>query len=119
MGHGLRYWTQPEAPGYFQPPNAFLEVAAATGLVGLAGFLVMWVGLVVVLLRTAPAFGTLALALALSRLGQSQFDIFWVSVSVSVPLLLIGVCLGAANDVALRQPDAEEPLPRRRSPARA
>jgi polysaccharide biosynthesis protein PslJ len=100
VGHGLRYWTQPDPPGYFQPPNAFLEVAASTGIVGLAGFVALWVGVVVVLLRTNPAFGTLALALALSRLGQAQFDLFWVSISVSVPFLLIGVCLGAMRHSA-------------------
>ncbi|GAA1172438.1 hypothetical protein GCM10009584_11710 [Ornithinimicrobium humiphilum] len=94
VGHGLRYWTQPDAPGVFQPPNAFLEVAASAGLVGLVGFLVLWVGVVVVLMRMNPVYGTLALAVALSRLGQSQLDLFWVSVSVSVPFMLIGVCLG-------------------------
>lgn len=109
VGHGLRYWTQPGAPAGFQPPNAFLEVAASTGTVGLAGFLVLWVGLLVVLLRTDPAFGTLALALALSRLGQSQFDLFWVSISVSVPFLLVGVCLGAGREA---DPTSGTPLRR-------
>lgn len=94
FGHGLRYWTQPDAPGAFQPPTAFLEVLASTGLIGLLGFLAMWVGIVIVLYRVNPVYGTLALAVALSRLAQSQFDLFWVSVSVSVPFLLIGVCLG-------------------------
>lgn len=97
FGHGLRYWTQPDAPGQFQPPNAFLEVMASTGLAGLLGFVVLWIGIVVVLTRMNPAFGTLALALALTRLGQSMFDLFWVSIAVSVPFLLIGVCLGAAH----------------------
>lgn len=94
FGHGLRYWTQPEAPGAFQPPNAFLEVAASAGVVGLLGFLVMWGGFAVVLYRVDPAFGTLALALAVSRLAQAQLDLFWVSVSVSAPFLLVGLCLG-------------------------
>lgn len=97
VGHGLRYWEQPDAPGGFQPPNAFLEVAASTGLVGLAGFLVLWIGLIVVLFRMDPSVGTLALAVTLSRLAVSQFDLFWVSISVSVPFLLVGVCLGAAR----------------------
>ena len=97
FGHGLRYWTQEDAPGAFQPPNAFLEVSASAGLVGLLGFLIFWVGLMVVLYRMDPTFGTLALALGLSRLAQSQLDLFWVSISVSVPFLLIGVCLGLAD----------------------
>ncbi|MGD8200626.1 O-antigen ligase family protein [Ornithinimicrobium sp. W1679] len=96
LGHGLRYWTQPQAPGAFQPPNAFLEVLASAGLVGLVGFVIFWVGTIVVLSRLRPSFGTLALALAVSRLAQAQFDLFWVSVSVSTTFVLIGVCLGLA-----------------------
>ncbi|MFC5039700.1 O-antigen ligase family protein [Ornithinimicrobium kibberense] len=102
VGHGLRYWTQPGAPGAFQPPNAFLEVAASAGLVGLAGFVVLWVGTLVVLFRMDAAFGTLALALALSRIAVAQFDLFWVSISVSVPFLLIGVCLGVGHGHGVR-----------------
>ena len=105
LGHGLRYWTQAGAPGYFQPPNAFLEVMASSGLVGLLGFLVLWIGTIGVLYRADPALGTLALALALSRLAQAQLDLFWVSISVSAPFLLIGVLLGQA---AITR---EEPVP--------
>lgn len=97
VGHGLRYWTQPGASGAFQPPNAFLEVMASTGVVGLVGFLVLWVGMLAKLVQMDPMFGTLGLALALSRLGVTQFDLFWVSISVSVPFLLIGVLIGAAS----------------------
>lgn len=97
FGHGLRYWTQPGTAGNFQPPNAFLEVLASTGLVGLAGFLIFWAGLILVLFKMNPTYGTLGLALILSRLGQAQFDLFWVSIAVSVPFLLVGVCLGAAD----------------------
>lgn len=97
VGHGLRYWTQHGAPGTFQPPNAFLDVAASTGLAGLVAFVVFWIGVVVVLWRMDPAHGTLALALALSRIGQAQFDLYWVSISASVPFLLVGLCLGAAH----------------------
>ncbi|WP_431473391.1 O-antigen ligase family protein [Ornithinimicrobium sp. W1665] len=109
FGHGLRYWTQADAPGFFQPPNAFLEVLASAGLVGLGlfGFLVLWVGAITVLYRADPAFGTLALALGLSRLAQAQLDLFWVSISVSAPFLLIGVLLGLAAH------KAREPMPER------
>ena len=97
FGHGLRYWTLEGAAGRFQPPNAFLEVAASTGAVGLLGFLLLLGGAVVILYRMDPSYGTLALALLLSRFGQSVFDLFWVSIAVSVPFMLIGVCLGAAS----------------------
>jgi hypothetical protein len=107
LGHGLRYWTQAGAPGYFQPPNAFLEVMASSGLVGLLGFLVLWIGTIGVLYRADPALGTLALALALSRLAQAQLDLFWVSISVSAPFLLIGVLLGQAS-VSREEPVLEQ-----------
>lgn len=111
-GHGLRYWTTEDAPGQFQPPNAFLEVAASAGVVGLFGFAIMWVGLTVVLSRMDSRFGTLALAVLLSRLGQGQFDLFWVSISVSVPFLLAGVCLGRAAQEH-RRADSLTPTGRR------
>ena len=99
-GYGLRYWTQEGAPAAYQPPNAFLEVMASTGLIGLLGFLLVMGGSLWVLWRVDPAFGTLGLALVLSRLVQGQFDLFWVSIAVTVPFLLTGVALGAASATA-------------------
>ncbi len=65
FGHGLRYWyTEPTAP--YQPPQAEMEVLASAGIVGLIGFLVMWVGVLVVLWRVDPRFGTLAVAVTCS-----------------------------------------------------
>ena len=94
FGHGLRYWYNPgELP--FQPPQAELEVLASAGVVGLIGFLVMWIGVLVVLWRVDPRFGTLAVAVLLCRLVQAQFDLFWVAVQVSVPFVVAGICLGA------------------------
>ena len=46
----------------FQPPQAEMEVLASAGVVGLIGFLVMWIGVLVVLWRVDPRFGTLAVA---------------------------------------------------------
>lgn len=95
LGYGLRYWTGPEPPASFQPPNVILEQLATSGVVGLLGFLVMIGGTLVVLWRMDPAFGTLALGVVLSRLLQGQFDLFWISIGVSVPFALAGVALGA------------------------
>lgn len=94
FGHGLRFWYyNPEVP--YQPPQAELEVVASAGLVGLFGFMVMWVGIIVVLWRIDPHYGTLAVALPLSRIVQGQFDLFWTAVQTSVPFVVVGVCLGA------------------------
>lgn len=95
VGVGLRWWTAGRTEYGFQPPNAELEVLTSTGIVGLVGFLVMMLGAVVVLWRVDRRFGTLAAALVLSRFVQGQFDLFWVSVQVSVPFVLAGVVLGA------------------------
>ncbi len=94
FGHGLRYWYT-DTTAKFQPPQAELEVLASAGVVGLIGFIVMWIGILVVLWRVDPRFGTLALAVVLSRIVQGQFDLFWIAVQVSVPFLIAGICLGA------------------------
>ncbi|WP_259607365.1 MULTISPECIES: O-antigen ligase family protein [Microbacterium] len=94
FGHGLRYWyVTPTSP--FQPPQAELEVVASAGLVGLLGFGIMWLGIVVVLWRLDPRFGMLALGSVLARIVQAQFDLFWVSAQVSIPFVIAGICLGA------------------------
>jgi polysaccharide biosynthesis protein PslJ len=96
FGHGLRYWYNPgELP--YQPPQAEFEVLASAGVVGLVGFLVMWIGVLVVLWHVDPRFGTLAVAVLLSRFVQSQFDLFWVAVQVSLPFVVAGICLGAMD----------------------
>ena len=97
LGHGLRFWYQEGSAVAYQPPNAFLEVLASAGLVGLAAFVAMVIGALVVLWRLDVRFGTLAVGLVISRLVQSQLDLFWVAVQVSVPFVLIGICVGAAD----------------------
>jgi O-antigen ligase len=94
FGHGLRYWYT-DTTANFQPPQAEIEVLASAGVVGLIGFVVMWVGVIVVLWRVDRRFGTLALAVTLSRIVQAQFDLFWVASQVSIPFIIAGICLGA------------------------
>ena len=104
FGHGLRFWYyDPVVP--YQPPQAELEVVASAGLVGLIGFIAMWVGILVVLWRIDPRYGTLAIALPLSRIVQGQFDLFWTSVQTSIPFVVVGICLGA---LALSTESAEK-----------
>ncbi|MFV2144762.1 MULTISPECIES: O-antigen ligase family protein [Isoptericola] len=94
FGVGLRWWTADRADYAFQPPNAELEVLTSAGTVGLVGFLVMFAGMIVVLWRVDRRYGSLALALVVSRLVQAQFDLFWVAIQTSIPFLVAGVCLG-------------------------
>lgn len=95
VGHGLRYWEVETAALKFQPPNAELEVLASAGVVGLSAFLLLMVGTLVVLWRVDSIYGTLAVAVVLSRVVQGQLDLFWIAVQVSVPFVIVGVCLGA------------------------
>ncbi|WP_136707708.1 O-antigen ligase family protein [Agromyces sp. H66] len=94
FGHGLRFWYVDDTVPY-QPPQAELEVVASAGLFGLAAFFIMWVGFVMVLRRIDKVYGTLALAVILSRIVQAQFDLFWAGVQTSVPFVIAGICLGA------------------------
>ena len=94
FGHGLRYWYNPGELGY-QPPQGELEVLASAGVVGLAAFIVMCIGILLVLWHVDPRFGTLAVAVVLCRLVQAQFDLFWVAAQVSIPFVITGICLGA------------------------
>jgi hypothetical protein len=94
FGHGLRYWYG-DTTAPFQPPQAEIEMLASAGIVGLIGFVVMWIGIVLVLWHVDPKYGTLALAVTLSRLVQAQFDLFWVAAQVSIPFVIAGICLGA------------------------
>lgn len=108
FGMGLRWWSSERTEFVFQPPNAELEMLSAAGVVGLAGFLLLFAGGLVPLWRTDPRFGNLAVTLLLVRFVSGQFDLFWVAVQVSVPFVLIGVCLGAqehARAAAVRATD--------------
>jgi len=80
-------------------------VLVSTGIVGLLAFLVMWAGILIVLWRVDPVYGTLAFAVVLSRIVQAQFDLFWVAGQVSIPFVIAGVCLGIqARHAAARSP---------------
>jgi O-antigen ligase len=96
FGHGLRYWYN-DTTVPFQPPQAEMEVLASAGIIGLIGFIVMWVGVLVVLWRVDPRFGTIAVAVVLSRIVQGQFDLFWIAAQVSIPFVIAGICLGALD----------------------
>lgn len=119
FGAGLRYWSAGRTELGFQPPNAELEVLASAGVVGLAGFLVAFVGSLVVLWRVDPRYGTLAFAIVLSRLVQGQFDLFWIAIQVSVPFVVAGIALGVQAREAEEQKVAHEVAEARHLPVPA
>jgi O-antigen ligase len=110
VGVGLRWWYTDRFPVAFQPPNAELEVLSSAGIVGLAAFLILMIGALRVVWRIDRLFGTLAFAVLLSRFVQGQLDIFWVSVSASLPFIVVGICLGAmahASEDSARGPSLD------------
>lgn len=104
FGLGLRYWTVGRAEHNFHPPQAFLELLATTGVVGLLGFVVMLVGMVRVTWKIPGLTGSLVTALIVARIVQGQLDIFWLSPTTTTPFLLAGLCLGV-----LARPSMEAP----------
>ncbi|QAY69028.1 O-antigen ligase family protein [Xylanimonas protaetiae] len=107
FGAGLRWFVADRGYPGFQPPNAVVETLSSVGVVGLAGFVVMMIGAVVIAWRLPREFGTLAAALTVQRIVQSQFDQFWVGAHVSIPFVVLGVCVGAAAYAERRR--SEEP----------
>ncbi|WP_082619947.1 O-antigen ligase family protein [Terrabacter sp. Soil811] len=95
FGVGLRWWYTDRFPFQFQPPNAEIEVLTSAGVVGLAAFVLLMVVSLRVAWRMDPAFGSLAVAVLVSRIVQGQFDLFWSAVQGSLPFLVLGLCLGA------------------------
>jgi len=101
FGMGLRWWYTGILAEEFQPPQAILEQLSSTGIVGLIGFVIMFGGFMMILWRRLPPeYGTLAVAMVLTRMVQGQLDQFWLTVQVSVPLIIVGICIGAYDHAA-------------------
>lgn len=107
FGVGLRWWYTDRFPFQFQPPNAEIEVLTSAGVLGLAAFVMLMVVSLRVAWKLDPTYGSLAVAVLVSRLVQGQFDLFWSAVQGSVPFVVLGICLGAswyAERTAAAQP---------------
>ena len=95
FGVGLRWWYTDRFAFQFQPPNAEVEVLTSAGVLGLVGFIVMLFVAMRVAWRLDPVYGSLAVAVLVSRLVQGQFDLYWAAVQGSLPFVVLGLCLGA------------------------
>jgi polysaccharide biosynthesis protein PslJ len=126
FGVGLRWWYTSRFDAYFQPPNAELEVLSSVGVVGLAGFILMFIIAVVALWRINPVYGTVGVAVVLARFAQAQLDLYWVAGQASLLWIVAGICYGvlerdrrAGTEVFLHRPDTRRrAVPYRRSPTR-
>lgn len=109
FGVGLRWWYTDRFPVQFQPPNAEIEVLTSAGVVGLVAFLVLMVVTLRVAWKLDPVFGSVALAVIVNRLAQSQFDLYWSAVQASIPFVVLGICLGAARSTSTPPSHATRP----------
>ncbi|MBW4031746.1 MAG: hypothetical protein HIU88_03675 [Acidobacteria bacterium] len=101
FGVGMRWWYTGRFANGFQPPNAELEVLTTVGVVGLVGFLAMFVVAAWLLSRLDPVYGTVGLAVVATRFTQAQFDLYWVAGQASLLWIVAGICYGVmAHDRA-------------------
>jgi polysaccharide biosynthesis protein PslJ len=94
LGVGLRWWYTDRFPFSFQPPNAELEMVTSAGLIGLIAFIYLIARQLSLVWRIPSAFGTLPFALLFARIFDTQFDIFWVGGTTTLPFLVIGLGIG-------------------------
>lgn len=94
FGVGLRWWYTDRFQVSFQPPNAEFEMLTSAGLVGTAGFLIMFMVAIWVLARTSATYGAVALAVVMTRFTQGQLDLYWVAGQSSLLWLVAGIALG-------------------------
>lgn len=95
FGQGLRWWYRPEFDGISNPPNGVAEMLTSAGYFGLLAVSVLFVAALAVLWRVDRNYSALAIAVLAGHLLRSQLDTFWLTVTASLPLLVVGLCLGA------------------------
>ncbi|MCW4458870.1 O-antigen ligase [Microbacterium sp. MPKO10] len=95
FGVGLRWWYTSRFGDGFQPPNAELEVLTSVGIVGLLAFLALFIVAFFALWRLDPVYGTVGAAVVITRLTQSQFDLYWVAGQASLLWIVAGISYGA------------------------
>ncbi|WP_146340774.1 O-antigen ligase [Nesterenkonia sp. NBAIMH1] len=106
FGVGLRWWYTEEYGG-FQPPNAFLEMLSSAGLLGLAGFVVLCVTTLWVVLALPARYGQIAAAVIVARFVQGQLDLFWVAGQAAIPWMMAGLAVGVMAWEKAQPTDAE------------
>lgn len=112
FGVGLRWWYTDRFSVAFQPPNAELEVLTSVGVVGLLGFIAMFVGALWFLLRMDPVYGTVGAAVVLTRFTQAQFDLYWVAGQASLLWIVAGICYGVQASDRAHAISREQPFRR-------
>ena len=94
FGVGLRWWYTTRFDVSFQPPNAEFEMLTSAGIVGLLAFLALFTGAAWLLVMMDPRYGTVALAVVVTRFTQGQLDLYWVAGQASFLWIIAGLAYG-------------------------
>ncbi|MGD9793295.1 MAG: O-antigen ligase family protein [Acidimicrobiia bacterium] len=101
-GVGVRFFRDPAffaeatAAGestFGEPHNIVVVNLAESGIVGTAGLVVLLAWLWMLLRSQRTEFASLASMLLLTRLVNTQFDIWWVAGTLTLPFVVIGMAL--------------------------
>jgi O-antigen ligase len=99
-GVGLKYFNSGEWGRLAQPPNIVVDnELAESGVVGLVGFIVLQGAAVTagVRRRKDSHLALVGAACVLGALVHGMVDIYWIAGSVTLPFILLGMGLGAAD----------------------
>jgi O-antigen ligase len=119
-GIGLKYWRDPSLTGqiaFGEPHNLIVSALGESGIIGLAALAFLVGSTARLLRRQRSALGVLALMLLVAKTVDSLLGIFWVAGTLTLPLLMVGVAIGASVTGSSPQPEAVSP--RRTALARA
>ncbi len=100
VGVGVRYFRNSSIVSDGEPHNLVVAALAETGLIGLAGTLVLLIVGLKEARRLRGPLGALAFWVLVLKLASSAFDIFWVAGTMAVPWILVGMALASSNEPA-------------------
>ena len=97
VGAGVRYFRDPTL-GAPEPHNVVVSTLGEGGVVGLLALGILMAGATWVLWDLRSPLARLAKFAILMRLTAGMFDIYWVGGTGSLPWILAGSALAAAQD---------------------
>lgn len=96
-GQGLGFYFLHQFVWVSTPPNIVVDALASSGLVGLLALVVLLLGTLGGLAALPRQYGVVGFAILAAHFLQGMFDVFWIGASLIVPLVIAGMCLGAAD----------------------
>lgn len=97
FGAGLRYFRQRVGLAAYEPHNVFTSGLAESGLVGIGALCLLYGGVLMLLWRMRTPLAMAAGLLLVAKVVESQFGIFWVAGTQTIPWLVVGLALGVRD----------------------